>query len=771
VRTSNDNHVSIGRGALFTFAMRALALGSGFLTSIMTARALGAAGKGELALLVQIPALVVTLLSFGLGTANAYYIGRKLRTVGEAIADSLAVVAVAALVGVPTTVAVGVIIPGLNDVPMGVLLLASVAMPLSLATLTLTGILTGLGRVEALAFRRSAAAIAGLALVAGAFFLGILRVESALLITLTASAVTTILLIAAVWPEWRATAARPSIDRVREAAAYAGKAYVGGIAGFMDKRQDILLLGVLGTTAGVGVYSIGVTFSELLWQLSGSLSVSLMARSLQENAHEGAIVAARTARILLALMLASALAIGLFVWLLVPILYGDAFAEAITVFALLAPGVIVYGVGSVLWNYMMTHERLFPRLAIGVAVLNLVGNLVLIPTLGIKGAALASTVSYSTGGIALLVAFISTTHVSLSEILLVRQHDVSIVRATLVGLTRTTHATPPRCITFVGFDAFWPEHFARGLESRYPDGLRCDVVVQGAGMRSLCRYLRALALSDVLVRVGGTIDLESTLNRAYFVAARLRPTARFFVYWIGTDALTLSRAVAAGQLSPSARKWLTSVSNIAVVPHIADELCAAGIPAKPVHQPEPPAEPPRVVPPLPAQFRVLTYIRHTSGPRFEFYGGPEILNAARALPDVEFVIAGGEEPVEGAPPNVICAGWVDMAAEYARASVVVRMVEHDSYGGTAIEARSFGRHVIYTYESPHCIQVDFGDSEGLVRAIAELADTHRAGLLPLNTGGRDWAVREAALADARYAYMKDVLLHGATMAIDTEGDE
>lgn len=753
--TPGDSRVSIGRGALFTFAMRALALGGGFLTSIMTARALGAAGKGELALLVQIPALVVTLLSFGLGTANAYYVGRRLRSVSEAIADSLAVVAAAAIVGVPATVVVGVLIPGLNEVPVNVLLLASVAMPLSLATLTLTGILTGLGRVEVLAFRRSAATIAGLALVAGAFFLGILRVESALLITLTASAVTTILLIAAVWPEWRATAARPSIDRVREAAAYAGKAYVGGIAGFMDKRQDILLLGVLGTTAGVGVYSIGVTFSELLWQLSGSLSVSLMARSLQENAHEGAIVAARTARILLALMLASALAIGLFVWLLVPILYGDAFAEAITVFALLAPGVIVYGVGSVLWNYMMTHERLFPRLAIGVAVLNLVGNLVLIPILGIKGAALASTVSYSTGGIALTAAFVRSTGISVRDTLIARRADLASVGAIVARtLTPGTSASALR-VTFVGFDRFWPDILAEGLNTRFPGQLSCRVAVQGDGLASIPRYLHALQTSDIVVRVGASFNLSSRLDRLFF-ARRRRSIC--VLYWIGSDVWRILQAHSAGSLTPDALAAVNSIVNIAGAQHLTDELTQVGIRATTVWFPGGKLSPPETTRPLPESFRVLTYLPAPTTERAEFYGIPEILAAASALPDVEFAIMGVDTLPLDAPKNVLPLGRVEHPEEeYGLSSVVVRYVEHDAVGGTVIEGLMHARHVIYSYELPHTLRVPFGDADALIATLARLKAEHDAGILRPNDAGRAW-VLEQYDPDVRFSHVRDALL-------------
>ncbi len=749
--------MNVGRGAMVTMSMRLLSLGTSFLTSIMLARALGAEGKGAFALLLQIPALVVTLFSFGMATANAYFVGRRQRTVGEAVADSLAVIAVATLAGVPLSALVSVIIPGLARVDPGVMLLAALAVPLSLVTLALTGVLTGLGRVESLAARQTAGAVLGLVFVMSVFALGTLTVQSAVVIALLGNAVAVALLFGAVWPELKTSFTRPSLRRVREAAGYAGKAYLGGIAGFMDKRQDILLLGVLGTTAGVGVYSIGVTFSELLWQISGSISGPLMARSLQETESAGARVAARTSRIVAALMTASALLLGLAVWLLLPVLYGAEFARATQVYALLAPGIVVYGVGSVLWNYMMTHGRLFPRLAVLVALLNLAGNLVLIPTLGIRGAALASTLSYSVGGVALIAAFIRMSGCSVAETLILRRDDYRTVRASLTQALGTRHARPLR-VAFVGFDRFWPDILAEGLNARFADQMSCRVIVQGSGLTGVPGYLRALRTSDVVVRVGAGVDLASRMDRTFFSQRwRTRNGVRV-LYWIGTDVLRATRALRDGLMPAETLEAIRSVVNIAGAQHLADELTEAGIPATTVWFPAGKLTPPEQPEPLPSQFRVLTYMPSGTEERFRFYGGVDIAEAASALPDVDFAIMGISDSPMDLSPNVTLLGRVeDPRAEYDRSTVVVRLIEHDAIGGTMIEGLMHARHVLYSYEFPHTEQVAFGDAVGLIEALKRYKTQHDAGTLNPNAAGRAW-VLERYDPGVRFEHVRDALL-------------
>ena len=53
---------SIASGATFTLLAQVSTLGLGFLTSIMTSRALGASGKGEVAILLAAPAMAAVLL-------------------------------------------------------------------------------------------------------------------------------------------------------------------------------------------------------------------------------------------------------------------------------------------------------------------------------------------------------------------------------------------------------------------------------------------------------------------------------------------------------------------------------------------------------------------------------------------------------------------------------------------------------------------------------------------------------------------------------------
>ncbi len=328
--------------------------------------------------------------------------------------------------------------------------------------------------------------------------------------------------------------------------------------------------------------------------------------------------------------------------------------------------------------------------------------------------------------------------------------------------TRSAIGRPLRT-TFLGLDGFWPQTLASGLGDRYPDEFSCRTLVQGAGLASVPRFVAVLRGSDLVVRVGATFRWDSTLDRMLLALPRCPFGAPVVIYWTGTDVLMLQRSVRDGTLPDKARAALAGVHHIAGAEHLTAELAECGVEAATVPFPTMALTPPPAAPPMPERFRVLTYLPAGSGPRFAFYGGPQILEAARALPEVEFAVMGAnvigaaELDEKGLPGNVSLLGRVDdPAIEYARSSAVVRMVEHDAIGGTVCEGLMYGRHVIYTYDVPHTVRVAFGDVDALVGAIGSLHERHRTGSLELNRAGFDYAAVEFD-PDTRFARLRGAL--------------
>lgn len=415
-------HASILGGSLAVGGSAALRLAASFAIAIMVARLLGVEAKGELALLQQFPAIAALLLSLGFETAHAYYVGRHGRDPGAAVSDSLALTLLASVVGLPLTALImQEFVPALAAVPAPTVLVASTSLPLLMLSALLGGVLTGQGRLPGQALAQSAATLTSLAAIGVWAFLGELTLERVVVATVIALGIG--VAGSAIATRVRSLP-RPSLARLREVFPYARRSYVQSVTGYLEMRQDVVLLGVLASATGVGIYSVAVSIAELLYYAPQTLAAALTARSLQEEASRGATLTTRVTRLLTAFMLLAAAALSLVARPLVTAVFGPEFGEAATVILILMPGIVIWGVASQPGAYLATHGRLFPKASTATLLINLTLNLALIPVMGARGAAIATAISYSMISGYIIWTFASTTQTRLRDLLVVRLADV-----------------------------------------------------------------------------------------------------------------------------------------------------------------------------------------------------------------------------------------------------------------------------------------------------------------------------------------------------------
>jgi hypothetical protein len=194
--------------------------------------------------------------------------------------------------------------------------------------------------------------------------------------------------------------------------------------------------------------------------------------------------------------------------------------------------------------------------------------------------------------------------------------------------------------------------------------------------------LKAARSADVFMRVGyrpgGATWRARAFDAAWAGLRALNPKALGVHYWIGTDVLNTLEDQRAGRLRPGPMARAKGDLHWADAPWLVDELATVGLSARSIPLPVPLKD---VTPPerLPAPFTALTYI---PDPRWEFYDGPSILEAATRLPQVRFEVIGGTGTrVERPLPNLSFHGWQeDVRPFLARAAVAIRLVRHDGMG-------------------------------------------------------------------------------------------
>jgi O-antigen/teichoic acid export membrane protein len=197
----------------------------------------------------------------------------------------------------------------------------------------------------------------------------------------------------------------------------------------LNLRLDTLLVAGLAGAREVGLYSIAVLVAELVWLPTWALAQAMRAPQAGAEPAAAAEVTARGLRMTLVVSAVCGLGLAILAPLVVTVVFGSEFAPAVTALWLLLPA----SAGMAAWRLLsVILARLAPIwLTAGISLVALVANCVLnvllIPPLGIAGAALASTASYGCGALLALSRFRRITGLPRSE-LLPRRADLADLR-------------------------------------------------------------------------------------------------------------------------------------------------------------------------------------------------------------------------------------------------------------------------------------------------------------------------------------------------------
>lgn len=405
--------------------------------TVVTARWLGPEGRGIYALVLLYSSVGVTLLG-GLGSALAYQIS-NLRLPVRSVLTNAGLLALA--IGDLALVICLAIRLLTGDGGLWWLVVAGAAQPpLLLATALTWGFLA---TDDHRAYNRAIIAPSALSLLAILLLMGGQRlltgetsVQTALLAWLLAQCATV------AWLLWLGRAwLPPALDAVRPEAlggmvVFAAQTGIADLISFLNYKADVFLLDLLRGTAEVGVYSVAVQIAEGLWFISSAVGVVIYARVGNLPAKDAAALTAKSMRHAVLIIALMGIGLMLVAGIAFPLAFGSEFGEAVTAFRLLVPGIVIFGLGRI-FSTFYTNALGRPRIPLLIAATSLGVSVplcfLLIPPLGMNGAALATTISYTAAMVLAVALFHRDTGTPVREIVLVSREDL---RSALEALRR-----------------------------------------------------------------------------------------------------------------------------------------------------------------------------------------------------------------------------------------------------------------------------------------------------------------------------------------------
>lgn len=404
----------------------ALSLGA----SIIIARSLGPEGKGIYTIAFLVPTLLITFTDIGIGPASIFHIGRKKyspkKVFGADIIFSGFLSIVCILIGLVLIFFWGSqIFPG---VARGYLLLSLLVIPFRFFSGFITDILLATHKIKKynlVAMIQNFVFLASVVITMIAIHLNVLWV---LLLQIFSIFISCIFLFYWTFKETNGINFKPGKKIFKDFILYGLPIYLISISWFLHLRIDTLLVNKFLLPAAVGVYSIAVGLAEKISSVAQSAGTILFPKICSEIDEKKDFIKHFTPlacrNIIFITILMSVFLFFIAPWLVV-FLYSAKFAGAILPLRILLIGMISVAGSKIIASDLSGRRVLKPRVIIGFisVLINILLNLFLIPHFGIKGAAFATSISYTILFLLTILVYIRHSKNSIWSLLFIKKSD------------------------------------------------------------------------------------------------------------------------------------------------------------------------------------------------------------------------------------------------------------------------------------------------------------------------------------------------------------
>jgi len=180
--------------------------------------------------------------------------------------------------------------------------------------------------------------------------------------------------------------------------------FLSDLFAFLLYRFDFLLLNGLKGSYSLGIYSTAVYMCEVIWLVPVSFNNVIYARVVTNRK----MPEKRDFLITFISVVFSGIIGCIFIKPVVLFLYGEEFLPVVGIFRLLLPGIVFFSIPKVLNAIVVgKYERpaIITTTVVSSFLLNLFLDLFFIPRLGMTGAAIGTSISYTTGAIIYMFLF------------------------------------------------------------------------------------------------------------------------------------------------------------------------------------------------------------------------------------------------------------------------------------------------------------------------------------------------------------------------------
>jgi stage V sporulation protein B len=392
---------SVAGSSSLLLVARTLTSAGYFVAVLLLARGLGPDKRGSVAFITVTALMIAAVSRFGIDDATTVFAAQQRAQRPALLANMLALAAIGSLLFGTAVCGVLFLLPsvrpaGVGALQLAILLVGSVASSLQSGAVAF---LLGCNRIRTQAFITPVFPWLYASLIALVWSVVGLNVTGAVLVWTGSVIFTSSMCIALTIPI--AGLGSPNWRLLLTSARFGIRVWARGLATFTNARIDQVIMGLIASEAGLGVYAVAVNAGEVALYIPGAVATALFPIIASTAADKRLDLTLRVARALLVITLMMIGVAALAGSPLIPMVFGHRYDASVVPFLWLLPGSLGFSAMAVFGTALAAsgspgRSSLGPTaaLVVGIAL-----DLALIPPYGADGAAAAATAAFLAGGI------------------------------------------------------------------------------------------------------------------------------------------------------------------------------------------------------------------------------------------------------------------------------------------------------------------------------------------------------------------------------------
>lgn len=212
---------------------------------------------------------------------------------------------------------------------------------------------------------------------------------------------------------------------------YGWKTQLSAFIQFLNYRLSFYFLEYFEGIAVVGIFSIGITFSEAIWTITRSIAVVLYSDVVNSESREESIVKTKSSlKLSFTLMLVFVLGILIIPDFVYPFIFGKEFSETKLIMLLLAPGILAIAVSDMIGYYFsgIKELKILNIKSIVGLLITVTFSFFAIPKWGIWGACFVTTLSYVVSASILFWKFYQSTDFKIKDYIISKDEINTLIK-------------------------------------------------------------------------------------------------------------------------------------------------------------------------------------------------------------------------------------------------------------------------------------------------------------------------------------------------------